>query len=138
MRARSASRAGAWKPGDSDDPVATALREAAEEVGLDPTACGLAVLGHLEPLWIPPSNFLVTPVVAIAAHEPALSADPREVAAILHSPVTTFLPGANRAPWSVTSGAGGLRYGAFPMEGRMVWGATAKMLAQLGALLGHS
>jgi 8-oxo-dGTP pyrophosphatase MutT (NUDIX family) len=122
-------------PGDAD-PEATALREAAEEVGLDPDAAGVEVLGRLDPLWIPPSNFLVTPVVAVAAHRPAFVADPREVAAILEAPLTAFLPGV--APVLVDPDPRGrpYRYGAYLVEGRIVWGATAAILGQLGALLG--
>ena len=49
---------------DDADAVATALREASEEVGLDPDAAGVRVMGVLDGLWIPVSDFAVTPVVA--------------------------------------------------------------------------
>jgi hypothetical protein len=115
--------------------VATALREAAEEVGLQPAACGLEVVGELESTWIPASNFVVTPVVAIAARAPLMVADPREVAAIFDADLEAFLPGAAHATVERTVRGWALRYGAYPIAGRMVWGATARMLAQLGALL---
>ncbi len=122
-------------PGDADE-EATALREAVEEVGLDPDAAGVEVIGRLDALWIPPSNFLVTPVVAVAARRPAFVPDPREVAAILETPVASFLPGV--APVIVDPDPRGrpLRYGAYVVEGRIVWGATAAILGQLGAVLG--
>jgi 8-oxo-dGTP pyrophosphatase MutT (NUDIX family) len=122
---------------DDADAVATALREAAEEVGLDAAAAGVEVVGQLEPLWIPPSNFLVTPVVAVAARRPAFIPDPREVAAILESPVAAFLPDV--APVIVDPDPRGrpYRYGAYVVEGRIVWGATAAILGQLGAVLGR-
>ena len=122
-------------PGDVDA-VATALREAAEEVGLDPAEAGVEVIGRLDALWIPPSNFLLTPIVAIAARRPSFVAEPREVAAILEVPVTAFLPGV--APVIVDPDPRGrpLRYGAYMVEGRIVWGATAAILGQLGAVLG--
>ena len=82
-------------PGDADA-VATALREAEEEVGLDPDAAGLEVIGRLDALWIPPSNFLVTPIVAIATSRPAFVPDPREVAAILEAPLAAFPPTSPR------------------------------------------
>jgi 8-oxo-dGTP pyrophosphatase MutT (NUDIX family) len=121
-------------PGDADA-VATALREAAEEVGLDPDAAGVEVVGRLDALWIPPSNFLVTPIVALAARRPVFVADPREVAAILEAPVTAFLPDV--VPVIVDPDPRGrpLRYGAYVVEGRIVWGATAAILGQLGAVL---
>ena len=123
-------------PGDADA-VATALREAAEEVGLDAEAAGVEVVGQLDPLWIPPSNFLVTPVVAVAGRRPAFVADPREVAAILETPVAAFLPDV--APVIVDPDPRGrpYRYGAYVVEGRIVWGATAAILGQLGAVLGR-
>jgi 8-oxo-dGTP pyrophosphatase MutT (NUDIX family) len=123
-------------PGDADA-VATALREAEEEVGLDPDEAGVEVVGRLDPLWIPPSNFLVTPIVAVAARRPAFVADPREVAAILEAPVAAFLPDV--APVIIDPDPRGrpLRYGAYMVEGRIVWGATAAILGQLGAVLGE-
>ena len=51
---------------DDADLAATALREAAEEIGLEPETVGLRVVGELEPFWIPVSNFRVTPIVALA------------------------------------------------------------------------
>ncbi len=122
-------------PGDADA-TATALREAAEEVGLDPDADGVEVVGRLDALWIPPSNFLLQPIVAIAARRPTFVPDPREVAAILEAPVAAFLPGV--APVMVDPDPRGrpIRYGAYLVEGRIVWGATAAILGQLGAVLG--
>jgi 8-oxo-dGTP pyrophosphatase MutT (NUDIX family) len=120
---------------DGGDPVVTALREAREEVRLEPDACGLEVLGRLEVTWIAASNHLVTPIVAVGARAPALVADSREVAAILHASLEAFLPGAPTVIVERTIRGWPLRYGAFPVEGRAVWGATARILAQLGELL---
>lgn len=125
---------GKVEPGETD-PVETALREAREEVGLDPAACGLLVLGFLEPTWIPASNFLVTPVVGLADRAPELRADPGEVSAIFDARLETFLPDAPRAILERSIRGRSLRHGAYPVEGRIVWGATARILAQLGALL---
>src|SRR6187431_3330197 len=54
------------------DMAATALREAAEEVALDPVAAGVEVIGRLERFWIPVSDFEVHPVIALAARRPEL------------------------------------------------------------------
>jgi len=123
-------------PGDADA-TATALREAAEEVGLDPLSAEVEVVGRLDALWIPPSNFVVTPVVAVAAHRPMFVADTREVAAILEAPVTAFLPDVEAFLVEADPGGRPLRYGAYVVDGRVVWGATASILGQLGALLGR-
>lgn len=123
-------------PGDADA-AATALREAREEVGLDAARDGVEVVGRLDALWIPPTNFRVEPIVAIAARRPAFVLDRREVAAILEAPVTAFMPDV--APVIIDPDPGGrpIRYGAYLVEGRIVWGATAAILGQLGAVLGR-
>ena len=117
------------------DLVATALREAAEEVGLDPVEAGVRVIGTLPVQWIPVSNFTVTPVVAVAARRPAMTPQPSEVAAILEAPVGAFLPGAELV-WVERELRGWpLRYAAYPIEGLNVWGMTARVLGGLGAHL---
>jgi 8-oxo-dGTP pyrophosphatase MutT (NUDIX family) len=125
---------GKAEPGDADLTV-TALREAAEEVGLDPVAAGVRVVGSLEPFWIPVSDFAVTPVVAIAERRPALAASPAEVARILEAPIAMFLPDAPFEMVERTVGDWPLRYGAYALDGLQVWGATARILSQLGAVL---
>lgn len=130
---------GAVDPGDANL-VATALREAGEEIGLEPEVIGLRVLGQLEPFWIPVSNFRVTPVVAVADRLPAWRADPREVKSVVNAPLAAFLPNApiqiierDVRDWRI-------RYGAYALDqlgnGPAVWGATARFMGQLGALLG--
>lgn len=125
---------GAAEPGD-DDIVATALREVNEEVALDADGAGLRVIGLLEPFWIPVSDFSVTPVVAVAMRRPALTASPAEVARIVEPPISRFLPGAPIDIVERTIRDWPLRYGAYDVDGLSVWGATARILSQLGAIL---
>ncbi len=131
---------GKVEPGDADI-VATALREAGEEVGLDPAAAGVRVLGRLDEVWIPVSRFALSPVLAVAERPPELRASPAEVARILRPPVTTFLPGAPRRLVERTIRDWPLRYTAYPVVAEddgtelLVWGATARILGQLGAVL---
>lgn len=122
---------------ESDDPdlVATALREAAEEIGLRPADAGVRVIGTLEPFWIPVSNYLVTPVVAVADVRPSLTAAPDEVARIVEAPVSAFLGDAPIEIVERTIDDWTIRYGAYAVDGLSVWGATARILGQLGALL---
>jgi 8-oxo-dGTP pyrophosphatase MutT (NUDIX family) len=117
------------------DEAATALREAYEEVGLDAEAAGVRVVGRLESFWIPVSNFHVTPVVAVAARRPSLVASPAEVARILEPPLSAFLPDAPVEVMERTFSGWKIRFGAYPIEGLQVWGATARVLSQLGALI---
>lgn len=121
--------------------VETAIREATEETGLDPAAIGLRVIGELEPFWIPVSNFRVTPVVALADRLPgAWTPDPREVARIVEAPVAAFLPDAEVTLMERDVRGWRIRYGAYALaelgEGPAIWGATARILGQLGAVLG--
>ena len=118
------------------DIAATALREAAEEVGLDVATAGVRVVGLLERFVIPVSDFEVTPVVAVATRRPILVASEAEVARIVEPPVTAFLPDAPITIVERTIDEWPLRYGAYDIDGLSVWGATARILSQLGAVLG--
>jgi len=120
---------------DDPDLVATALREAAEEVGLDPDAAEVRIVGQLDRFWIPVSDFEVTPVVAVAATRPAMTASPDEVARIVEPPMARFLPEAPIVVVERLIGEWPLRYGAYEVDGLSVWGATARILSQLGAVL---
>lgn len=128
---------GAREPDDAY-PEGTALREAAEEVGLDATAAGVTTLGRLDVVDVRVSGYRLVPVVAVAEREPRLHPDAREVAAILTVPVRHFLPDAPVEIVEEERDGWRLRYGAYPVEGYRVWGATGRVLAQLGAVLGHS
>jgi 8-oxo-dGTP pyrophosphatase MutT (NUDIX family) len=113
---------------DSDDgPVAAALREAQEEVGLDPA--GVEVLGTLPDLWLPPSGFVVTPVVAWwrDPHDVGV-VDHAEVAAVARVPLAELIDPANRLSVSHPSGWLGP---AFDVGDMRVWGFTAGLTDRL-------
>jgi len=128
---------GRAEPGD-DGAAGTALREAAEEVALDATAAAVRILGQLERLWIPVSNFEVTPVVAVADRQPDLRPSEAEVARIVHAPLDLFVPGAPVEMVERTIRDWPLRFGVYPVDGLAVWGATARILSQLGALVAEA
>ena len=129
---------GAAEDGDADL-VGTALREAREEIGLDPDSIGLRILGELEPFWIPVSNFRVTPIVAVAERLPPWTRDEREVERVIEAPLASFLPGAPIQTLERDVREWRIRYGAYELpelgDGPAVWGATARILGQLGAVL---
>ena len=87
-------------PGGSTDPedaspAATALREAEEETGLDPD--GVDVFATLPQLWLPPSNFAVTPVLGWWREESAVGVvDPAEVHAVYRVPIEELLDPEHR------------------------------------------
>ena len=117
------------------DPIETALREAAEEVGLEPGQCGLQVRGVLETFALTVSGFSIHPVVALAERTPSTRANPAEVDRVIHAPVEAFLPDAPVELEERVIRERLIRYGVYPVEGERVWGATARMLGQLGAAL---
>jgi 8-oxo-dGTP pyrophosphatase MutT (NUDIX family) len=127
---------GRAEPEDADL-VATAMREAAEEVALDPARDPLRVAGSLDPFWIPVSNFQVTPVLALAERRPTLVPSEAEVAQILWAPVAAFLPEAPIETVERTIQGWPLRYGGYRIDGLHVWGATALILGRLGTWLGR-
>src|SRR5262245_1485034 len=126
---------GRAEPADADA-AATALREANEEVGLDADAAGVRVLGTWPTLWIPVSDFAVTPVLAVAGRRPTFVAQPTEVARIVEASVDAFLPGGPLEHHERDIRGWRVRYAAYPVEGLSVWGMTARVLGSLGSVLG--
>jgi 8-oxo-dGTP pyrophosphatase MutT (NUDIX family) len=122
---------GAIEPGDAG-PVEAALREAAEEVGLDPA--GVDVIGTAPELFIPRSGFLVTPVLGWWRRPVAVRpADPGEVAAVVRVRICELADRANRLTVRHPSGIAGP---AFRVGGMLVWGFTAGLIDMLLTLGG--
>jgi 8-oxo-dGTP pyrophosphatase MutT (NUDIX family) len=114
---------------DDDDPttVAAALREAEEEVGLDPDS--VEVLAEFPPLFIPVSGFVVTPVLAWWRDpHPVAPRDPAEVARVELVPISELAEPANRFNVGHPSGFVGP---GFQASGLFIWGFTAILLSGL-------
>ena len=114
---------GAVDPGDADT-AATALREAEEEIGLDPAT--VEILVTLPALYLPPSDFVVTPVLGYwRTPHPLVRMQPGEVSAVGVVPVAELVDPANRFTVRPPSGylGAGVRGG-----GLFVWGFTAGVL----------
>jgi len=122
---------GAIDPGDSG-PVSAALREAQEEVGLDPA--GVQVVAELPALYLPPSNFVVTPVLAWWNRPAPISVvDHLEVARVLRAPLSELTDPTRRFTVTHPSGFAGP---AFDIDGLLVWGFTAGLLSKVIELAG--
>ena len=122
---------GAVDPGDTG-PISAALREAQEETGLDPS--GVEVFATLPDLWLPPSGFVVTPVLGWwRTPSPVHAAEPAEVAAVHRVPVAELTDPGNRVLVTHPSGYVGP---AFKVRGMLVWGFTAGLLDRLLAISG--
>ena len=116
---------------ESDEsPTAAALREANEEVGLDPA--GVDVLATLPELWLPPSNFAVTPVLAWWREEcPVRVVDPDEVHAVLRVPIDELLDPAHRITVTHPSGYSSPGFLIGDDKDLILWGFTAGLINKL-------
>jgi 8-oxo-dGTP pyrophosphatase MutT (NUDIX family) len=118
---------GRIQPEDADV-AAAALREAREEVGLDPSHA--RVLGGFE-AYETVTGYAVSPVVALV--DPAFRArpDPREVASVFETPFAWLMDPANHERHERVWQGGSRSYYAMTHEGRYIWGATAGMIRAL-------
>lgn len=118
---------GRCDPGET--PWATALREAWEEVGLDPEAVTLA--GMSNP-YQTGTGYLITPVVGFIRPDVTLAANPDEVADIFETPFGFLMDPTNHEEHERTTPDGIVRrFYAMTHEDRFIWGATAGMLRAL-------
>lgn len=110
-----------------------ALREAFEEVGLDPAA--VRVAGALSPLYITVSNFAIHPVAGVAASTPRLRPSTAEVARLLPAPLAALADPANLRRGTRWRDDLPCDVPYFEVRNERVWGATAMVLAELLTLL---
>jgi 8-oxo-dGTP pyrophosphatase MutT (NUDIX family) len=122
---------GATDPEDGG-PVGTALREAVEETGVDPA--GVQPFATLPALFLPPSGFVVTPVLGWWREpSPVRAVDAAEVRSVHRVTLDDLVAPANRVLARHPSGFVGP---AFRVQGLFVWGFTAGLLARLVSLSG--
>jgi 8-oxo-dGTP pyrophosphatase MutT (NUDIX family) len=115
-----------------EGPVAAALREAAEEAGVDPD--GVEVVATLPELFIPPTGFRVVPVLAWWRRPRAVApVDPGEVATVERISVSELADPAGRLMLHRPSG---IVLPAFRVRGVLIWGMTAELVHRLLALAG--
>lgn len=124
---------GKMEAGD-DYPVQTALREAQEEIGLNHT---LEILGLLTPLYIPVSNFHVTPVVAWYEGEIHFSIEENEVEELLEMDLDLLINPAIKSVRDMTVFPSMILKDVpvYDIQGLVIWGATAMMLSELEVVL---
>jgi 8-oxo-dGTP pyrophosphatase MutT (NUDIX family) len=118
---------GRLDPGET--PVQTALREAHEEVGLDPSAP--TVIGELAHLNTIVSRSYIVPIVSVLDHRPELEPRTGEVDRVFWTPISELtVPGVYRQErWGQPPMDRPLHF--FELDGETVWGATAHMLVDL-------
>jgi 8-oxo-dGTP pyrophosphatase MutT (NUDIX family) len=124
-------------PGGETDPgetlVQAALREAHEEIGVDPA--GVRILGELTPVYVLVSGFTLHPVVGITHHRPTFAPAAREVEAVLEVSVADLQDASRIRHGTRTREGVAIEYPYFDLLGHQVWGATAMILGEFICLL---
>lgn len=123
---------GGQREGD-ETAAQTALREAQEEIGVDPGAVEL--LGRLSDHWIPVSDFVVRPVVGFTGRRPDYRPEPGEVERIFEQPLAPLHGEELESCFVRRVGERELSFPCWDLPEGRLWGATAMMLAELLALL---
>lgn len=114
------------------DIIHTALREANEEVSLDPENIGIA--GQLSPLFVNVSNFLIHPVIAFADAKPDLQKSDYEVARIIYPDLEQLFASRKTERIIIPSKGDNMFWEApvYKLDAEtIVWGATAMILSEL-------
>jgi 8-oxo-dGTP pyrophosphatase MutT (NUDIX family) len=115
---------------DGEAAVAAALREAAEEVGIDPAE--VEILGQLSPLATISSGAGITPFVGALPGRPVLRPNPAEVDRAFDVPLAELVTeGVYHVELWEMPGVGWREMFLFDLPGDTVWGATARMLGEL-------
>ncbi len=123
---------GRQEPADRDL-VDTALREAAEEVNIDPSS--VEVLGTLSEMYIPPSNFLVLPVVGYTATRPDFRPDTTEVAEIIESGLEFLFDETRKKETTLNIRGTVIDTPYYDVKDKIIWGATAMILSELADVI---
>ncbi|MDH7512045.1 MAG: CoA pyrophosphatase [Clostridiales bacterium] len=113
--------------------VEAAIREAHEELQIMPDS--IRILGELTPLYVPPSNYCIYPVVAAVVERPDFRPSPIEVSEIIEVPVEHLLDSINvrQETWPLRGIDVSVPFYFF--KGHKIWGATAMILAELVDLI---
>ncbi len=113
---------------------ATALRETNEEIGVSSEK--IKVIRAFTEVYIPPSNFLVSPFLGFSELELTFEPSPDEVAGMIELPLSQFLDEKNVVQMDMsTSYAKHIQVPAFQVNEHLVWGATAMMLSELKEMI---
>ena len=119
---------------DGEAPLAAALREAGEEIGVDPAQ--VEILGQLSPLSTYSSRATITPFVGVLPDRPKLRANPAEVERAFDVSLAELVSDDvyHQEVWHLP-GVGWREMNFFELVGDTVWGATARMLVELLVML---
>jgi len=110
-----------------------ALREAQEEVGIDPST--IEILGKLSEIYVEVSKFSIQPFLAWADHKPKFIINTDEVEELILFPLTNFVVNEMILETELDTYSGRLRVKYYPYNSEIIWGATAMILSELIEIL---
>jgi 8-oxo-dGTP pyrophosphatase MutT (NUDIX family) len=119
---------GGRREGSDRSIIDTALRESFEEVNINPSK--VEIIGKLSEMYIPPSNFLVTPVVGYTISRPDFKPDPTEVAEIIEAEIDFLFDDDLRKEKILNVRGTEIYAPCFELNGYTIWGATAMILSE--------
>ena len=119
-------------PGDKTE-LSTALREAHEEVGVQQDS--ITILGQLSKLYVPNSNFWISPFIGMVDLIPNWQPNPSEVKSILTVNLPDLFDDSNKKRKLLVLRGISIDAPYYDVSGHMVWGATAMILSEFETLL---
>jgi len=117
---------GAWEESDGSLKM-TALRETREELGINDK---VTILGTLTELYIPVSNYMVTPFVGYLDHRPLFHPDPAEVQYVIEASLDSLMDPVNQRSETVRRHGQNMVVPYYSIKGEKIWGATAMILSE--------
>ena len=111
----------------------TALREAQEEVGIDPSY--VRIIGKLSELYVEVSKFLIHPFIAWSDKKPDFIVNKDEVDELILLPINDLVANETIMETDMDTVTGRLRIKYYPFKSQIIWGATAMILSELIEIL---
>ena len=113
----------------------TALRETGEEIGIMPGH--IHILGELTPLYVPHSNFRISPFVGSLETEPELVREKTEVKSIIKVKLKDLFNPKNKGYNTFYTSGFGIKAPVYKVKGHLIWGATAMIISEFEAIIGR-
>jgi len=118
---------------EDSDIIATALREAEEEIGADRNK--IKVIGRLSPLFVPHSNFCISPVVGYQEDFPIFVKNQKEVQSIIRIQLNELFSQSNRGVQIFNRPDYEIQAPYYNAHGHLIWGATAMIMSEFEELI---